>query len=207
MVGGHAERRFELARARRDERLAGPRIDQVEGEPREDVARASSTARRASATSWRRPSALQRGVVERLHAERDAVDAGGAIAAEALRLDAAGIGLQRDLGIRRDRPVSRDRIEDCADRRRLHQRRRAAAEEDAGDGAAGRQRGEMARARARRRRRSAARRAAAWRTWRVEVAIGALGRAERPVDVDAESGRGFPGSWRLASQAARSRSA
>ena len=86
------------------------------------------------------PERLQRGVVERLHAERDAVDAGGAIAAETLRLDAAGIGLQRDLGIGRDVPQSRDRIEHRADRAGLHQRGRAAAEEDAGDGAARRQR-------------------------------------------------------------------
>ena len=38
-------------------------------------------------------------VVQRLHAERHAVDAGGAIAAEALGLDAGRIGLQRHLDI------------------------------------------------------------------------------------------------------------
>ena len=74
---------------------------------------------------------LQRGIVERLHAERQAIDAGGAIAAKALRLDAARIGLERDLRVGRDRPQARDRIEHRGDRLRLHQRWRAAAEEDA----------------------------------------------------------------------------
>ena len=39
----------------------------------------------ASSTECIRPSALQVGVVQRLHAERDAVDAGGAVAAQARR--------------------------------------------------------------------------------------------------------------------------
>ena len=38
-------------------------------------------------------------IVERLHAERDAVDAGGAIAAKARRLDAGRIGFQRDFDV------------------------------------------------------------------------------------------------------------
>ena len=78
----------------------------------------------------------QHAIVERLHAERDAVDAGRAIAAKARGFDAGRIGFERDLGVGRDAPVARDRVEDGADRRRLHQRRRAAAEEDRGNGAA-----------------------------------------------------------------------
>jgi hypothetical protein len=48
---------------------------------------------------------LQRRVVQRLHAERDAVDTGGTIAAKARRLDAGRIGLERDLDVARDMPV------------------------------------------------------------------------------------------------------
>jgi len=44
----------------------------------------------------------KRAVVERLHAERNAVDAGTAITAKARRLDARRIGLKRDFGIGRD---------------------------------------------------------------------------------------------------------
>ena len=79
---------------------------------------------------------FQRRIVERLHAERDAVDAGGAIAAKARRLDAGRIGFERDLDIGRHGPVLADGVEDRADGLGLHQRRRAAAEEDARHGAA-----------------------------------------------------------------------
>ena len=73
---------------------------------------------------------FQRRVVQRLHAERDPVDAGGAIAAKPGGLDAGRIGLQCDFGIIGDAPVLSDRIQNGADRLRLHQRRRAAAEEN-----------------------------------------------------------------------------
>ena len=48
---------------------------------------------------------LQVGVVQRLHADREPVDAGGAIAAEAAGLDAGRIGLERDFGVLSDRPA------------------------------------------------------------------------------------------------------
>ena len=96
--------------------------------------RAPGRSRRsASSTLCSRPRDLQVAVVQRLHAERDAVDAGGAVAAEALGLDRRRVGFQRDLDRRPARPVRRDGVEHGADRLRLHQRRRAAAEEDAGD--------------------------------------------------------------------------
>ena len=75
-------------------------------------------------------------IVERLHAERQAIDAGRAVAREILGLDAGRIGLERDLRIRRDAPMLGDGVDDGGDARRLHQRRRAAAEEDAATRAA-----------------------------------------------------------------------
>src|SRR5690242_8280358 len=72
-------------------------------------------------------------VVERLHAERDAVDAGGAITLEACRLDAGGVSLERYLDVLGDRPVLGDGLENRANRGRLHQRRGATAKEDRGD--------------------------------------------------------------------------
>src|SRR5690606_25338845 len=125
---------------------------------------------------------------QRLNAERDAVDACGAVSAESLRLDRGGVRFQRHLDTVGDGPAGRDRVEDGADRLGLHQGRRAAADENgryrarAGAAAHGgdlsgegcgeallvdRLVADMA----------------------VEVAIGALGRAERPVDVDAEARR------------------
>ena len=128
---------------------------------------------------------FQRGIVERLHAERDAVDAGCAIAAKPRRLDAGRIGLQRDLDIGGDAPVLADRIEDRADGLRLHQRRRAAAEKD---------RRHRAARRARRRGLDLARKGAGKALlvdrrvadMAVEIAIRAFRQAERPVHVDAE---------------------
>ncbi len=80
----------------------------------------------------------QVGIVEGLDAERDPVDAGRAVALEALCLDARRVGFERHLGARRDLPGPRDRVEDRTDRLRPHEGRRAAAEEDARHGAAGR---------------------------------------------------------------------
>ena len=125
---------------------------------------------RASASSARMQAAERAEVVvvQRLHAERDAVDAGGAIAAEALRLDAGRIGFERDLGVRRDRPVLR--------RSRRGSRRPSRGSISDGvpppkkmldDGAARRARGRGARSRARRR--DVARLSiGAWRTWELK---------------------------------------
>ena len=78
------------------------------------------------------PEEFQVGIVQRLHAERHAVDARGAIAAEPLGLDRGRIGLQRDLDAVRHGPVLRHRIEYGLHRFGLHQRRRAAAQKYAG---------------------------------------------------------------------------
>ena len=118
---------------------------------------------------------LQRRIVERLHAERHAVDAGRAIAAKARRLDAGGIGFERDLDVGRDGPVLADGVEDRADGLGLHQRRRAAAEEDARYGAAGTRAAVEAISvwNARRNRGSSI---AAWRTWLLKSQYGHFDR-------------------------------
>src|SRR5208283_1059009 len=54
-------------------------------------------------------------------------------------LDTGRIGFERDLRALRDRPEPRDRIENGADGRRLHQGWRAAAKKNRGNGAALRQ--------------------------------------------------------------------
>ena len=134
-----------------------PRIDQIERIALERRARDLHRIERFL-RGVQPAELLQRRIIERLHAERDAIDAGRAVAAKTRRLDAGRIGLERDFDVGRDRPVLADRIEDRADRRGLHQRRRAAAHEDgrdrAGSGALGR-RGDLA---PRRRARSAPRR-------------------------------------------------
>ena len=166
------------------ERLARPRVDQIERVALEVRARhrdgVERLLRRVQAAEL-----LQRDIVERLHAERDAVDAGGAIAAEARGLDAGRIGFQRHLDVGRDAPVLGDGVEDRLHRRRLHQRRRAAAEENRRHRAAGHARGgrgDLGFERAHEARLVDA----AVAHVAVEVAIGALRQAERPVHIDGE---------------------
>ncbi|MNL37831.1 hypothetical protein D3C87_1600040 [compost metagenome] len=144
------------------------------------------------------PERLEVGVVQRLHAERDAVDARRPEVAEAAGLDAGRIGFERDFAVRIDGPVLADRIEDRADGAALHQRGRAAAEEDRVDGAARRQCGAMGDLAA-----EGCDVAALVRRlqpdMRVEVAIGAFGQAEGPVHIDGEArirGR-MQGGWPL----------
>src|SRR3954447_20127197 len=73
---------------------------------------------------------LQRRVVQRLYAERHAIDTGCAKTTKARGLDAGRIGFQRDLDVGRNAPMPADCIEDGADGVRLHQGWRAAAEKD-----------------------------------------------------------------------------
>ena len=147
---------------------------------------AMATARIASSTECMRPSLFRSGIVQGLHAERDAVDAGLAIAAKTRRLDARRIGFERHLDLAIDRPDTRDRLEDRADRPRLHERGRAAAEEDAGHHAARRKLAHMGKLglEGANEARLVGRRMA---HMAVEIAIRAFGEAERPMDIDAEA--------------------
>ena len=165
-------------------RLVGTGVDQVERVTIERAARDRDRIQRF-ARAVQSSERLQRGVVERLHAERDAVDAGCAIAAKPCCFHAGRIGLQRHLDIVGDAPMLADRIQDGADGLRLHQRRRAAAEKDRRDGSI---------RRARRGRFDLARKRAGKSflvdrrvpDMAVEIAIRAFRQAERPVHVDAE---------------------
>src|SRR5690242_14233461 len=75
----------------------------------------------------------QHALVEALHADGDAVHAGAAEAAEARRLDGAGIRFERDLGLRVERDPRAHAGEQRVDRLRGEEARGAAADEDAGD--------------------------------------------------------------------------
>ena len=183
VLGGAADRLFELRRPSGG-RLPGPGIDEVEGEALEMRRRDPHGGERLGGR-MRAPEPAQVGVVQRLHAERDPVDAGGAIAREALGLDAGRIGLERDLGPFLDAPRRVDRPEDRADGRGRHQRWGAAAEEHARHGAPRRQRRPM---------RDLApvgcdepRLIHGFAPhMAVEIAIGAFREAERPMHIDAE---------------------
>jgi hypothetical protein len=76
---------------------------------------------------------MQLGVVEALHADRQPRDAGRGVGVEALALEGAGIGLERDLAARLERQAGADRGDEGLDRRRREQARRAAADEDGVD--------------------------------------------------------------------------
>ena len=72
-------------------------------------------------------------IVERLHAKRHAVDACGAVAGEAPRLDGCRVGLSVISASAVDGPKLGDVVEDRRDGLRRHQQQRTAAEEDAAD--------------------------------------------------------------------------
>ncbi len=81
-----------------------------------------------------RPKRGELCVVEALHAERYAVDAGGAVPGEAAALDGARVGLHGDLDVRRERQHARQAFEQTAERIRREEARGATAHEDADDG-------------------------------------------------------------------------
>src|ERR1700732_2657057 len=85
-------------------RLAGPRINEIEGIALEDGRGEFHRAHRlpGCVAPAERPEIR---VFHRLDPERDTVDAGRAEAAQTLRLDAGRIGLEGNLGIWRHRPM------------------------------------------------------------------------------------------------------
>ena len=184
MVAHAGERRLQF-RFPRLHALVRPGIDQIERIAIEDlrgdidgVARLGGIVQPAER--------LEVGIVEGLHADRDAVDPGGAVIAKARRLDARRIGFERDFDVGRHGPMFGDGLQHAGDAFRLHQRGRAAAEEDRAHGTAfgeagavgefGRDGGNKTPLIHRLRADVA-----------VEVAIRAFRQAERPVDVNPEA--------------------
>ena len=167
-------------------RLVRAGVDEVERETLEDRAGDRDRLHRLLG-GVQAAERLEIGVVHRLDAERDAVDAGLLVAREAVGLDAGRVGLQRHFHIGLDRPIGGDGIQDAGDGAGLHQRGRAAAEEDRGDASPLGQLG-------------AVRKFGSERLDEsllvdglgpdvaVEVAIGAFGLAERPMHIDREAG-------------------
>ena len=92
---------------------------------------AISTARRASPLVVDAPERMQMLRVEALDADGQPVDAQRAEVGELLRLERPRVGLQGDLGIRRQRQARANRGQDLVERMRGQQAGRAAAEEDA----------------------------------------------------------------------------
>ena len=179
----HAERIFELLPPGFGG-LARARIDEIEGVAVER--RAGHVHCGARFGHCMQPTeSVQIRVIQRLDAERDAIDAGSPIAAKAVRFYARRIGLERDLCSRLHGPVACDGIENGRHRRRRHQRRRAAAEEDARYTASRRESSHVRQLPAERGQIARLVDAAAAHVT-VEVAIGALGGAERPMHINAE---------------------
>ena len=74
---------------------------------------------------------LQMLVVEALHADRQARHAGGAVGAEAVALEGAGVGLERDLAIGRELQACAQVADQAVDASGRKQAGRTAADEDA----------------------------------------------------------------------------
>ena len=187
MIGAEAQRAGQLGLPLGGG-LARAGIDQIEGDAGEMTPRQIERRHRlgmivAAAEEF------QRGIVERLDAERQPIDARGAEAGEALGIHRAGIGLQRDLGGIGQGEDGGDAVEQGCDGGRLHQRGRAAAEEHRGYRAAFDAGGEMVEFGQQRRPPSVM--VDRGGDVAVEVAIRAFRQAERPMDIDAEAGRGL----------------
>ena len=123
---------------------------------------------------------------ERLCADREAVDARGAVAGEPGDVDRAGIRLEGDLGVGLQREAAGDGVEERGDRRRREERRRAATDVDrlrgsAREVAGGGMKGELCE----QRRRAVLLRGLA-RCLDVEVAVRADVPAVRHVDIERE---------------------
>src|SRR3989442_154898 len=105
MLAGLSEGAFELG-GPAVRRLPWTRIDEIERKTIECAARNRDRAKRF-VRRMQPAELLERGIIKRLHAERNAVHAGRAIAAQARRLDAGRIGFERHLDVGNYRPVLR----------------------------------------------------------------------------------------------------
>ena len=126
MVDGHRQGATEFGTPiRQGLVLAG--IDQIETDPVKTVA---GHGERPLGLRHRMqpPQRLQVGVVQRLNAHRHPVDPRLAIGAKAARLDRRGVRLQRHFGVIAHRPGGADPVQDGRDQFRVHQAGGAAAE-------------------------------------------------------------------------------
>ncbi len=114
---------------RQRRRLLGKGVHEVGVHLREGLERAGERAARL-VRAVHASDRLEACVVEALHAERQAIDSRLAVAAEARRLEGAGIGFERDLGIGIDPQARAQRRDEALDRLRREQARRAPADED-----------------------------------------------------------------------------
>ena len=91
--------------------------------------RAISTAWRACAASWMRPSAFRCALVETLDADRQPVHAARAKLRELVGFEGAGIGFERDFGVGVERQQRAHVRQQAVEPVRRQQARRAAADE------------------------------------------------------------------------------
>ena len=123
-----SERRFHVGERRR-RALAGQADHQI------DIDAGKHAHRRGERRARLRPvvdasQPAQGGIVETLHPQREPVHPGGGISREARRFEGAGVRLQRNLGIGRERQVPSNRRHEPRKRFAREQARRAAAKED-----------------------------------------------------------------------------
>ena len=164
--------------------LAG--IDQVEADPGECfTCNIEGAARLRGAVQS--PQAPQRSIIKRLYSHGNPVHPASAEGAEPARLDRGRVGLKGDLEIIGDRPQPADLVDHGRHGVGIHQAGRAAAEEHAAQHPARGQSG--AAAQFRQIGAPPAVMVDRGGDMRVEVAIGAFGGAERPVQVQAEAAR------------------
>ena len=107
--------------------LPGPAVDEVEAVAREQRRGEPHGGQRLDDRVLSAES-LEVKVVQRLHADREPVDAGRPVAAKPLGFDAGRVGFERDLRVFVEPPGGGDRIDDPLHGLRAHERGRAAAE-------------------------------------------------------------------------------
>ena len=178
--------------------LAGAGVDEVETDPIEHRLRGGERGQ-PFGDVMRAAEEMQCLILQRLQAERDAVDPGGGQIGKARGLYRIGVGLQRDLDIGGEAPMILRGGDERFDQSGRHQRRRAAAEEDGRERTAAGQRrliGHVGEQRA-----APGVDIHAIANMAVKVAIGAFRHAEGPVDIErlrvggGEGGGGNGGHW------------
>ena len=182
VAGAKGQRIVELGAPGAD-RLARAGVDEVE---REAPAARPGGGHGAPRLGRRvvTPQEGERGVVQGLDAEGQAIDAGRDEVLEAGRCGRRRVGLQGHLEIGRRTPMAMHGLDHGADGGGLHERRRAAAEEEAGKRAPpgpSAMEGELGQKGS-----APAPLVDGSGDVGVEVAVWALGQAEGPVDVDGE---------------------